>query len=801
MLTPTDEQVLVRDADYGAPGLTVVNAYAGSGKTSTLEMVCDTNKYARILYLCYNKALQIDAKAKFPANTEVRTTHSLAYGKMVASYKNKIGKNMRPAEIAQMLGIKHRAAVIVRDTVAKFMQRPGMVFDFDDIPTVVSDRTVDPIYLTGLIEQSERLWKRMVDVNDPTPMPHDGYLKLWIETHPKLNYDILLLDEAQDTSPIVEDLILQQKDTKSVVLVGDRCQPTGTMVSIVHRTKKGNRITGMTPTIFQQVPIEDIKIGDVVVSYNIAKSFLRRTGSVVSGITQRPYTGNLVVVETEDGNKSKYTPDHHCIVRIGDALRGKYVVYLMKKGDNYRIGMTVGMQKSQGGRAGVAVRATQENADAFWILSVHDTRNEALLKEITTAWSYNIPDIVFSENNTTMSQEILDGIWNIIGNNECNANKVLIDHGRNILYPLWSKGQDLLMIRRSITTRAVNILNGMSVLFLTGAMDANGKRVSKNKWTNIKVYREWYDGMVYSMTIERDQTYVGDGIITHNCQAIYGWRGAVNAMERATNVADRKFMLTTAFRLREHAAGLATDVIKIVGDPTTIKPGNNGPEGMKGGSSVILSRTNASILKEAFRLVADNKRVHFVGTKPESGYDPSTLYNFDEILDINHLRNNRRDLMRTPYIQMFENYAQLAEIADTTNDNEVLDQDLVLAFSLVQEYKDSLPGMVDKIKHSSIDQAHADAELTTVHKSKGLEWDSVRMLSDFPTLEQLRDGMAGKKEHKKKGKKRKDRNWKEETNILYVGLTRARDHLSPPSNMYEIKPVEKVHDFNGGAWF
>lgn len=498
MRTPTDEQKCVMMADYGAPGLTVVNAYAGAGKTTTLEMICEANPYARILYLCYNKALQIEAKSRFPANAEVRTTHSLAYGRMVGMYKEKMGKNMRPAEIANKLGVNHRLAVIVRDTIAKFLQRPGQKILSDDIPTVVTDRTEDPMVINNILEHSDRLWKNMLDVKDPTPMPHDGYLKLWIETQPKLNYDLILLDEAQDTSPVVEELMLQQKESKSVVLVGD-----------------------------------------------------------------------------------------------------------------------------------------------------------------------------------------------------------------------------------------------------------------KN-------------------------------------QAVYAWRGAINAMENATNAASRLFMLTTAFRLREPAAEMASNIIRLVGDTTRITAGNNGPLNAKGGTAAILSRTNASLLKEAFSLINQNKRIHFIGTKPENNYDPSLLYNFDEILDINHLRLGNRHNMKTPYIQLFKSYEQLAEIADVTNENDVVDKDLVLAFALVKEYKDALPGMVDKIRFNSHASNDADVELTTAHKAKGLEWDTVKMLSDFPTMEQLTDGLAGVEAPKAGGKKKKKRNWKEEVNILYVGVTRARDNLTLPSNLHERKEARNM---------
>jgi ATP-dependent exoDNAse (exonuclease V) beta subunit len=56
------------------------------------------------------------------------------------------------------------------------------------------------------------------------PMTHNGYLKLYHLLRPKLHqtYDIIMLDEAQDTNEVIRDLVLSQKCGK--VIVGDRHQ-------------------------------------------------------------------------------------------------------------------------------------------------------------------------------------------------------------------------------------------------------------------------------------------------------------------------------------------------------------------------------------------------------------------------------------------------------------------------------------------------------------------------------------------------------------------------------------------------
>ena len=66
-----------------------INAVAGSGKTTTLLEYAKKNSNLRILYLAYNKSLQIALNEKLKdyhlPNLHISTIHSLAY---TGSFKN-----------------------------------------------------------------------------------------------------------------------------------------------------------------------------------------------------------------------------------------------------------------------------------------------------------------------------------------------------------------------------------------------------------------------------------------------------------------------------------------------------------------------------------------------------------------------------------------------------------------------------------------------------------------------------------------------------------------------------------------
>lgn len=57
----------------------VVNAFAGTGKTSTLVRFAEANPECKILYLAYNRAVRDEAERKFPSNVECKTSHQLAW--------------------------------------------------------------------------------------------------------------------------------------------------------------------------------------------------------------------------------------------------------------------------------------------------------------------------------------------------------------------------------------------------------------------------------------------------------------------------------------------------------------------------------------------------------------------------------------------------------------------------------------------------------------------------------------------------------------------------------------------------
>jgi len=88
-LAPTPEQQAAIDA-FASGATVVIEAGAGTGKTSTLRLLAAARPQAMGLYVAYNKAIQVEAERSFPRNVEARTAHSLAYRDFGAPMRHRL---------------------------------------------------------------------------------------------------------------------------------------------------------------------------------------------------------------------------------------------------------------------------------------------------------------------------------------------------------------------------------------------------------------------------------------------------------------------------------------------------------------------------------------------------------------------------------------------------------------------------------------------------------------------------------------------------------------------------------------
>ena len=204
-----------------------VIAYAGTGKTFTLSELAKNRANSRILYLAFNKAVAQRASVSMPTQVQSMTAHALALRHLAIQYRNiedltapGLLHAVRFDWIEKRRRNHHSRAVI--DTLRRFWASNENNLTSTVLPDYTNDTLVfDPDII---LRDARRVWEIMQDTNDDRiSMTHDGYLKQVSLASPKLPYDVIVVDEAQDLTPALLHWILRQKHAQQVY-VGDPLQ-------------------------------------------------------------------------------------------------------------------------------------------------------------------------------------------------------------------------------------------------------------------------------------------------------------------------------------------------------------------------------------------------------------------------------------------------------------------------------------------------------------------------------------------------------------------------------------------------
>lgn len=295
-MKPTKEQELIIEAAKLGENL-AIQAMAGSGKTSTLVMV--SNEVVKpSLYLAYNKAMADEAKEKFPDHVEVRTTHSLAYAHIGHEYQHKLsrprGAYVNVAGTGSEIGRYYRIKSIdlsgdnklssaaiglaIRATVNTFEHSSDTQLADKHIPQGLMEEFkrkrgfVESTFRKLVLKHAKMLWKDRIDIDSDVLCTHDTYMKLFQLSKPVLNgYDIIYLDEGQDTNKCLLDIFVRQTCQK--IIVGDSYQSIyqwrgsmDAMSEVGHKTlhltqsfRFGNQVASIATNVLREKSTGEIK--------------------------------------------------------------------------------------------------------------------------------------------------------------------------------------------------------------------------------------------------------------------------------------------------------------------------------------------------------------------------------------------------------------------------------------------------------------------------------------------------------------------------------------------------------------
>ena len=239
--TPEQQQAI----DHGCSGQSFkVIAYAGTGKTTTLQMISDAMPKRRGMYLAFNKAIASEAKQKFHYGVDSRTFHSLAYRSVPREVTDKLrlprlspsflAKDYRlePITLRRLMGGRYERFTIMPNRLASLVVNAVGYFCSTNsqypaprhiqAPTWLHEEDIDSLQ-KHLYPHVEKRWLDAINPEHQAGIGHDIYLKLWALSDPYIPADYVLFDEAQDADPLMLGILLKQKNTQ-VIYVGDAHQ-------------------------------------------------------------------------------------------------------------------------------------------------------------------------------------------------------------------------------------------------------------------------------------------------------------------------------------------------------------------------------------------------------------------------------------------------------------------------------------------------------------------------------------------------------------------------------------------------
>lgn len=233
-MKPTDEQQAIVDAAKTGAHL-VIQAGAGTGKTSTCRMVARALRKPMV-YIAYNKAIKDEAARSFPPYVRCSTSHGLAFRPVGNRYAHRLRAGRRTGhEAAKVLGTSWlelssgvrvspaQQARIAIDTVQRFCYSADDEVGHAHVPRQSLIVGADHLDLVDLVlPYAQKAWSDLCSRDGQLRFSHDHYLKMWALGRPLIDADVILLDEAQDTNPVMAQVV--QGQPAQQIAVGDSCQ-------------------------------------------------------------------------------------------------------------------------------------------------------------------------------------------------------------------------------------------------------------------------------------------------------------------------------------------------------------------------------------------------------------------------------------------------------------------------------------------------------------------------------------------------------------------------------------------------
>lgn len=745
-----------------------------SGKTTTLlEILKLLPRTKRSVFLSFSNTIVNELKNRVPMHVKASTLHSLGCRMIMKYYKRcQIDENKFFKKLVGELTTEERTKEGYR-----FCGQVSDIINYARMTlTAASEqRLTEMCNHYSLDYESRHIAKAIEILNEPvkwiskidfTDMIYLPALDIRLIDE---QYDYVLLDEAQDLNN-AQRLFLEKiiKPGGRLIAVGDsqQCQPTGTKILMWNGEEKN---------------IEDIKIGDAVVSYERKSqaSFVGYSKSgrkvksqqvLIENVASRPYNGDLIQITTAN-NVSRYTPEHRCIIRFRADKTDGHILYLMEKNGMFRIGITPLWSKNQ--HSCGYFRGVQEGADKMWFLDILDKKN-AYLKEQYYSCKYGIPQMIWNiaYQKRLLNQEDIDNFYSQFDSEQQlnQAKQLLQEFNRDIKFPIWNRLEKTHMSKTHMCEiKAINIIpafmqmvefDNTNVKLITYRSTSPYERV-KAKYVDIEsktIIK--YEGLVYSLQVAKHQVYVADRILTHNC--IYSFSGS--SIDSFEKLKQRPNTITLPLSISYRCAQRIVQEARKVYDTIEAYEGNiqgvvrvGDIEEVEEGDMVVCRKT-APLITAFFDLLDNDIKATIIGKDIESG-----LLRLAE-----KVQGGSEEMVTTridqELIRTREELENLGFKNIKTHPKYVSLVDKCEVIEALMKRSDP-NNLVNTIKELFREDRKA-VRLMTIHRSKGLECDRVFLIEKHNNAKLIPSPYA-------------TQSWEltQESNLLFVAVTRAKKEL------------------------
>jgi hypothetical protein len=780
-------------------GHTVVNAVAGSGKTtSTVEALKHVPDGCRTLFVAFNKSIAEELGRRAPRGVETSTLHSYGLKCITASLGRLRIDGHRVDDFVRALVGEENNFELRRDLAKCVSLAKGALAGTEEqIDSLIDAFGIDSAengnrgaFITNvfkLLEQCASIEDGRIDFDDMIWLP-------LVLDLPQRKFDRVCVDEVQDLTPAQIQMVLRAvKPDGRILAVGDpmQCIPAGQMVS----TPRG------------PVPIEHLREGDEVLAVKAGEVEPRRIVKKTCTRKQKAFEFDLGEYGTMQA-----TAEHVLFAAIDDP-RGSFV-YLMYRPD---LGFRIGVSRTVGKRGqNFHVRTQQECAERLWVLRWFATYDEAAELEAEWAYAFGIPREPFKPRPDSWGDGAATA--RLFGKFGQNGRQLLdvagLDFNRpNYMAKATARGRvavNLLLatkdghkveIESSIINRNDAVSVGMSstkrgtmrfrkcfpsLREARNTADALAERfggyvveslacTSANRRTfavpaasvniGMMVPIVGEDGKVrsvpvlgrrevpvddcYDLEVDGLGNFVVNGVVVHNC--IYRFRGAdENAFNNVkTHLSATELPLSVCYRCPKSVIREAQTIVPAIEWAPDAEEGEVGDATFKEmkrdaqSGDVIISRTNAPLISLCMWFLSEGRRAAIAGR--DIGAQLAAFVKKSKAKTVSQLRE---------YVEAWGT-KECDRLAKKRRDTQAV-EDRVACILALSENAVTVADVVSEIESLFADNTDKNRiTLSTTHKAKGLEWDRVWLLA---ATYRRRPGI-------------------EEDALYYVAVTRARKTL------------------------